>query len=331
MGWSSFLKQYKEKNKNKKFSYNELLKNASKAYKRKKDSSFRKTLKKTKQKLREYEGENKKQEKLELKQIEQHESTEESNDKPYDLNTVSGLQNMLISWNDSLNRNENEHPCPYYPIHPISRKLIHPIEIYDTMKSVCIKNKMDNVIIEIPLTVNYFIKEPQQVIYFYNKFLENISDGSNELRNYFFSNGIKYVKKQWVISTLTKITEEEITEILYHVINKYPDQVENVINDIKNPVIKDPEINNIHSKIDLISKLKTNSKLFEKLTEFDCQYLNIDVDEYNKLKQILNEKNYKKELDNFFKVRENKLKKYAKGTVEEFFTGCKIIINFIIK
>lgn len=298
MNWKSFLKKYQKRYK--KLPYNEMLKKASTAYKRKRKKSFKKSFKKKNEEVLKYNY----------------------------FNNI-GLQNILVYWNECLNKYNGVHPDPCYPLHPLTRELIHPIEIYDIAKSIFLKRK-NNAVIEIPLAVLFFINDIENVTKSYETFKVNLQAGKENLRNYFFNRGVKY-GNQWIITNVRQLDETYVDKALQYVTAKYPDDVSQVIKKVKTPVKTTFSLVDVKTKEELLKLIKKKPKILNDICDFDCQYFGISKDEHDLLKEIVQSKNYKERLDNFFNEEPNKLKRYAKGTVVEFFTGIKIILSKLIK
>ena len=138
--------------------------------------------------------------KNDIENIEENDIIEDIKEIPKKINNKEkkALQDLLEAWHFELTRTYENRPSPCYPINPITRRLVNPSELYDTLLRVFQINEEKIYHIDVPEIVNIFAYDRNNVFETYEDFINRHHNCREKLKNYFFSKQLRYEDNEWL-------------------------------------------------------------------------------------------------------------------------------------
>ena len=307
--FKEFLKEFKELNP--KLSRSELEKRAKEAFKEEKKTAKEtitiirvpSIINKEKEEKEQKEEKPKEPEKTpeelaEEKRIKEEKEADEKREK-----VVTQLMDM---WGQQLNRTIEGKAYPQYPIHPITRRLVTPTDLYHVIDAIQ-NNEMP---IEIPALLAVLVSNQKACMDCYRAFHANPVMASERLRDYIIKKNIQFHPELavWQSPMMPPLRREFITfskgsckQFMPLTIN-----LEEELDEEK--VIKSP-LDEIHSLKELLEHIGKDPEILSKVTDHELQFYGIKTDKAMELRKIAGEKNKKK--------REKAIKELFKPEKEE--------------
>lgn len=231
---------------------------------------------------------------------------------------LKNVQKLIEIWSAQLQRSIEGKPFPQFPLHPNSRRLATPTDLYHLVDTI----QEDDMGIEPPALLTLLIADQKICTDCYRAFLNNPIDASTKLAKYFQHKNIAYHPElsAWQSPMMPPLRREFITHAK-GTCKQFMPLTLNLEEDLSEKIEKSP-LDDIHSFHDLIEAINKNPELLQKVTDHELEFYGIIPERAMEIRKIAGEK--KKKRDKLLKelVREM-IEKNKKDRKEEQTGGGK--------
>ncbi len=296
--FKEFLKEFKQLNP--KLSRSELEKRAKEAYDSEKKAykesltiikvpSIQKFEKEKETKQKETEPEKPKEPEKTPEEIAKEKK--EAEEKIAKEKRTENVQKVLELWSSQLQRSIEGAPFPQFPLHPTTRRLSTPTDLYHLIDTI----QEDEMAIEPPALLTLLVSDQNICIDCYRAFLNNPVEASNKLAKYFQMRNIMFRPEfaAWQSPMMPPLKREFITFAKGSCKQFMPITL-NLDEDLSEKIEKSP-LDNIHSLHDLIEKINKEPEVLQKVSDQELQFYGILPDKAMEIRKIAGEKKNKRD------------------------------------
>jgi hypothetical protein len=210
------------------------------------------------------------------------------------LSKLKNLKFIIELWGINLSRSINKIAQPQYPLHPITKVLASPSDLFTIIRETRKHNEEfedDNIIL--PFLLSILASDKIQVINIYNDFISNPIKAPEKLRSFYLSKGIKYTEVGWTPIILPPLRNEYIEHVRSELLYTFPKTIKldeiNIDNTIKSP------LENVLSLHDLLEKLSKTPELLHKISDTELEFFNLSVAQIMEIRLLFAEQNKTKQ------------------------------------
>jgi uncharacterized protein (UPF0305 family) len=204
---------------------------------------------------------------------------------------LKNVQKIIELWSAQLQRSIEGKPFPQFPLHPTSRRLATPTDLYHLVDTI----QEDDMGIELPALLTLLISDHKVCTDCYRAFINNPLDASNKLAKYFKLKNIAFHPElsTWQSPMMPPIRREFITHSKGTCKQFMPLTLkldeEMAEDDDKSP------LDTIHSFHDLIEKINEDPSILQKVSDHELEFYGIQSDRAMEIRKIAGEKKKKRD------------------------------------
>lgn len=216
------------------------------------------------------------------------------------------IEIILDLWGNNLARSLQENNItnayPQFPLHPMTRNIVSPVDIFTIIRDVDNFNKEtdENLLIP-PFLLVILASDKPQLLKIYDEFIRNPLRAPIQLRNFFLQKGIKY-NNSWIPMILPPLRHEYIQTMRNELQYNFPKTIN--LEEINIEHCKKAPLEDVLSLHELLEKISKDPTILHKISDHELEFYNLNTPQIMELRTLFAEKNKTKQnklLKNFIK------------------------------
>jgi hypothetical protein len=203
---------------------------------------------------------------------------------------------VLDLWGTNLSRSLNENSAtiahPQFPLHPVSRMLATPVDIYSIIKDVGKNNdESDDDIIVLPFLLVVLASDKDKLLSIYSEFTMSPHRAPVSLRNFFLSKGLRF-EGTWVPLILPPLRREYIQLMRNELQHAFPKTIKLTELDMEN--VKKAPLEDVLSLYELLEKIASMPSLLSRISDAELEFFNLNASQIMELRVLFADKSKSK-------------------------------------
>lgn len=199
---------------------------------------------------------------------------------------------ILELWGNNLSRALHDQSgttaFPQFPLHPITRAIVSPVDIFTVFRDVAKNNEeSEDDIIVLPFLLVVLASDKTQLLKIYDEFNRIPLRAPISLRNFFLSKGLKF-SGTWTPMILPPLRQEYIQVMRNELQYNFPKTIKLDEMDMDN--VKKAPLEDVLSLHELLEKISSNPVILSKISDHELEFFNLNTAQIMELRTLFAEK-----------------------------------------